>query len=57
MKIRWWWLLAGLLTLGAFLLWIILGREQHPDTSAVTSYAPYMELRGDIAPSWSPDDK
>jgi dipeptidyl aminopeptidase/acylaminoacyl peptidase len=51
------WLLAGLLTLGAFLLWIILGREQHPDTSAVVSYAPYMELRGDIAPSWSPDDK
>jgi dipeptidyl aminopeptidase/acylaminoacyl peptidase len=51
------WLLAGVLTLGAFLLWGTLGRDRHPDTSSVASYAPYMELRGDIAPSWSPDDK
>jgi dipeptidyl aminopeptidase/acylaminoacyl peptidase len=52
------WLLAGVLTLGAFLLWVILGRrDRHPDTSSVASYAPYMEFRGDIAPSWAPDDK
>ena len=52
------WLLAGVvLSLGAFLLWVTLGRDRHPDTSSVASYAPYMELRGDIAPSWSPDDK
>src|ERR1041385_6728816 len=52
------WLWAGLLTLGAFLLWVILGRrDRHPDTSSVASYVPYMEFRGDIAPSWAPDDK
>jgi dipeptidyl aminopeptidase/acylaminoacyl peptidase len=51
------WLLAGVVALGAFLLWVTLGRDRHPDTSSVASYAPYMEVRGEIAPSWSPDDK
>jgi hypothetical protein len=51
------WLLAGVLTLGAFLLWVTLGRDRHPDTSSVAPYAPYMELRGDIAPSGSHVDR
>ena len=51
------WLFAGLLGLCVFLVWIILVKENHPDTSSVASYAPYLAFRGDIAPSWSPDDK
>jgi len=51
------WLFAGLLGLCVFLVWMILVKENHPDTSSVASYAPYLAFRGDIAPSWSPDDK
>ena len=50
-------LLAGFLVLGAVVLWIVLRRERHPDTSSVAPFAPYTEIRGDFAPSWSPEDK
>jgi dipeptidyl aminopeptidase/acylaminoacyl peptidase len=49
-------LIALLLTIGAVLAWLAVKRERHPDTSSVPPYAPYVEIGGDIAPSWSPDD-
>ena len=50
-------LLAGILILGVVVLWLFVGRERHPDTSSVAPFAPYTEIRGDITPTWSPDDK
>jgi Tol biopolymer transport system component len=51
------WLLAGCLVVVAVITWMIAMRGRHPDTSSVASYVPYTEIQGDIAPSWSPDDK
>ena len=51
------WLLAGILILGVVVLWLFVGRQRHPDTSSVASFAPYTEIRGDITPTWSPDDE
>jgi dipeptidyl aminopeptidase/acylaminoacyl peptidase len=51
------WLLAALLTGGAALIWIAFGSGRPPDTSSVPPFAPYTEIGGDIAPSWSPDGK
>ena len=49
--------LAGILILGVVVLWLFVGRERHPDTSSVASFAPYAEIRGDITPTWSPEDE
>jgi dipeptidyl aminopeptidase/acylaminoacyl peptidase len=51
------WLLAGLLIVGAVLIWMIVGRGRHPDTSSVARFAPYAEIAGDVTPSWSPNDR
>ena len=46
-----------LLVLGATLVWFVIREPQHPDTSRVPSFAAYAAVGGDLAPSWSRDDR
>ncbi|HEV2424854.1 MAG TPA: hypothetical protein VGZ29_08505 [Terriglobia bacterium] len=50
----WYW--AGALTLGAVLGWIGIATDPHGDTSAAP-FTAAIQVWGDIAPTWSPDDK
>ena len=49
--------MAALVMLGAALVWIAVREPQHPDTSGVPSFTPYAAMSGDLAPSWSGDDR